>query len=30
MIDDYNREVIAMEIDTSFTSRRLIRMFDRI
>ncbi len=30
VIDDYNREAIAIEIDTSITSRRLIRMFERI
>ena len=30
VIDDFNREVIAIEIDTSLRSERLIRVFDRI
>jgi len=27
MINDFNREVILIEIDTSITGRRLIRIF---
>lgn len=30
LIDDYNREAIAMEVDTSLRSARLVRLFDRI
>lgn len=30
VIDDYNREAIAIEIDTSITAKRLIRVFERI
>lgn len=30
VIDDYNREAIAIEIDTSITANRLIRVFERI
>jgi putative transposase len=30
VIDDFNREAIAIEIDTSITARRLIRVFERL
>ena len=30
VMDDFNREVIHIEIDTSITGRRLIRVFERI
>lgn len=30
VIDDFNREVIAIEIDTSLTAKRLIRVFERL
>ena len=30
VIDDFNREVVAIEIDTSLRSARLIRLFERI
>lgn len=30
VIDDFNREAIAIEVDTSITSRRLIRVFEQI
>ena len=30
VIDDFNRESLAIEIDTSLTSRRLIRIFERL
>ena len=30
VIDDFNREAIHIEIDTSITSRRLIRVFERL
>jgi len=30
VIDDFNREVVHIEIDTSLTSRRLIRVFEKI
>lgn len=30
VIDDFNRESLAVEIDTSITSRRLIRVFERL
>ena len=30
VIDDYNREVLAIEIDTSITAKRLIRVFERL
>lgn len=30
IIDDFNREAVAIEIDTSITSRRLIRVFEQI
>jgi len=30
VIDDFNREVLAIEIDTSITGRRLIRVFERL
>ena len=30
VIDDFNREVLAIEIDTSITSKRLIRVFERL
>jgi putative transposase len=30
VIDDFNREVIHIEIDTSLTGRRLIRVFERL
>lgn len=30
LIDDYNREAIAMEVDTSLRSARLVRLFERI
>ncbi|MBF0519979.1 MAG: IS3 family transposase [Nitrospirae bacterium] len=30
LIDDFNREVIAIEIDTSLTAKRLIRVFERL
>lgn len=30
LIDDFNREAIAIEIDTSLTSKRLIRVFERL
>jgi putative transposase len=30
VIDDFNREVIHIEIDTSITARRLIRVFERL
>jgi transposase InsO family protein len=28
--DDFNREVIHIEVDTSITSQRLVRIFERI
>lgn len=30
VIDDFNRECLAIEIDTSLTGKRLIRVFDRL
>jgi putative transposase len=30
VIDDFNREVVAIEIDTPRTARRLIRVFKRL
>jgi len=30
VIDDFNREAVAVEIDTSITARRLIRVFERL
>lgn len=30
VIDDFNREAVAIEIDTSITARRLIRVFERL
>lgn len=30
VIDDFNRESLAVEIDTSLTGRRLIRLFERL
>ena len=30
VIDDFNREILAIEIDTSLTSKRLIRVFERL
>jgi len=30
LIDDFNREIVAIEIDTSLTARRLIRVFKRL
>ena len=30
VIDDFNREVLAVEIDTSITGHRLIRVFERL
>lgn len=30
VIDDFNREVLAVEIDTSITGRRLTWVFDRL
>ncbi len=30
VIDDFNREIIAIEVDTSLTARRLIRVFERL
>lgn len=30
LIDDYNREAIAIEVDTSLRSVRLVRLFERI
>ena len=30
VIDDFNREVVAIEIDTSLTAKRLIRVFERL
>jgi len=30
VIDDFNRECLAVEIDTSITGRRLIRIFERL
>jgi putative transposase len=30
VIDDFNREVLLIEIDTSITGRRLIRIFERL
>lgn len=30
VIDDFNRECLAVEIDTSLTGRRLIRVFERL
>lgn len=30
VIDDFNRECIAIEVDTSITGRRLIRVFERL
>jgi putative transposase len=30
VIDDFNREVVAIEVDTSITARRLIRVFERL
>lgn len=30
LIDDFNREVVAIEIDTSLTAKRLIRVFERL
>jgi putative transposase len=30
VIDDFNRELLHVEIDTSITAKRLIRVFERI
>ncbi len=30
IIDDFNREVLAIEIDTSFRAERIIRMLERL
>jgi len=30
IIDDFNRECLAVEVDTSITCRRLIRVFERL
>jgi putative transposase len=30
LIDDFNREALAIEIDTSLTAKRLIRVFERL
>lgn len=30
VIDDFNREVLQVEIDTAITGRRLIRVFERL
>lgn len=30
VIDDFNREVLKIEVDTSITGRRLIRVFEQI
>lgn len=30
VIDDFNREALAIEVDTSITSKRLIRVFERL
>ena len=30
IIDDFNREVVAIEIDTSLTANRLIRVFETL
>ncbi len=30
VIDDFNRETVAIEIDTSLTAKRLIRVFERL
>ena len=30
LIDDFNREGVHIEIDTSITSARLVRIFERI
>ena len=30
VIDDFNREILTIEIDTSLTSKRLIRVFERL
>ena len=30
VIDDFNREAVAIEIDTSITAKRLIRVFERL
>jgi putative transposase len=30
VIDDFNREVVAIEIDTSITAKRLIRVFEKL
>lgn len=30
VLDDFNREILAIEIDTSLTSRRIIRVFERL
>ncbi len=30
VIDDFNRECLAVEIDTSLTGKRLIRVFERL
>ena len=30
VIDDFNREVLAIEVDTSLTSKRLIRVFEQL
>jgi putative transposase len=30
VIDDFNREAVASEIDTSITAKRLIRVFERL
>jgi len=30
VIDDFNREILAIEIDTSLTGKRLIRVFERL
>ena len=30
VVDDFNREVLHIEIDTSITSRRLVRVFERL
>lgn len=30
VIEDYNRELLAIEIDSSLPSKRIIRVFDRV
>lgn len=30
VIDDFNREILAIEVDTSLTGKRLIRVFERL